>query len=161
MTTFYFVTRQNESQIGNHHSFSSSSSSSFSSSALPFFAQENTLLKPLGGASTWSDWTPVVSDCSSMSRLQSMLVAVKQSPRSTMSTFNTCNTMSTFNTCNTMSTFNTCNIFCHCLVPEGSSFCSILPRAVCSTFRLNEVNEAFCGKKCKFNFCTCFLWKRD
>merc|ERR1739840_18700 len=53
------------------------------------FAQENTLLKPQGGESTWSDSTPVVSACSSMSRLQSMLVAVKQSPRSTMSTFNT------------------------------------------------------------------------
>merc|ERR1712083_288298 len=79
MATSYFVTRQNESQIGNHHSSSSSSS----------LAQENTLLNPQGGASTWSDSTPVVSCCSSMSRLQSMLVAVKHSPRSTMSTFNT------------------------------------------------------------------------
>ena len=40
MATFYFVTRQNESQIGNHHSSSS-------------LAQENTLLNPQGGASTW------------------------------------------------------------------------------------------------------------
>ena len=39
---------------------------------------------------TWSDSTPLVS-CRSISRLQSMLVAVKQSPRSTMSTFKTCN----------------------------------------------------------------------
>merc|ERR1739846_312407 len=84
MATFYFVTRQNESQMGNHHS-----SSSFYSSSTPPFAHENTLLKPQGGDSTWSDSTPVVSACSSMSRLQSMLVAVKQSPRSTMSTFNT------------------------------------------------------------------------
>ena len=67
---------------------------------------------------TWSDSTPVVSDCSSMSRLQSMLVAVKQSPRSTMSTF------------------NTCNILGHKFWPELGSFCWILTRAVSPTFRL-------------------------
>merc|ERR1711990_140068 len=78
--------------MGNHHSSSSSTTSSSSStnhSSSSSFAQENTLLKPQGGDNTWSDSTPVVSACSSMSRLQSMLVAVKQSPRSTMSTFNT------------------------------------------------------------------------
>ena len=45
MATFYFVTRQNESQIGKPPLLLLLS---------PLFAQENTLLNPQGGASTWS-----------------------------------------------------------------------------------------------------------
>ena len=56
MATFYFVTRQNESQMGNHHSSSSSTTSSSSSTNhSSSFAQENTLLKPQGGESTWTN----------------------------------------------------------------------------------------------------------
>lgn len=188
MATFYFVTRQNESQMGNLSSSSSTTSSSSTSSSTtthsfspssslllcsrehtfeatgrrehldefrqsespsqffksglmlsikvsklkftwtgstPFVSdkmlthfQKSKAIKVSKMKFTWSDSTPVVSACSSMSRLQSMLVAVKQSPRSTMSTF------------------NTCNILGHKFWPELGSFCWILTRAVSPIFRL-------------------------